>query len=259
MVEILRSSAQPSVFNENVPPTPLSDLMTPELPHIEAAALSVAKRLGIPVGYAQEQGGKLVQHIFPKKKNENQQISGSSKVQLALHTETAFHPYKPDHVLLFCLRGDSRAATTFARVEQIVNHLDAKTVEVLSAPLFVTSVDDSFRTNGEADEKIVTPILRNDAGWEMVYDEALMRGTMPEAQRALEELSATVAICTEEVVLRAGDVLVIDNKKAIHGRKPFAARYDGSDRWLLRVLTRRELPPQEYMDGHVINYKFGRR
>ena len=233
--------------------------MVPPLSHIEAAALNVAQRHGIPVGYAQEQGGKLVQHIFPKKKNEEQQISGSSKVQLALHTETAFHPYLPDHVLLFCLRGDDSAATTFALVDDIVNHLDAKTVELLTAPMYTTSIDDSFRTNGEPDEEVVMPILRHgERGWEMVYDDALMRGTNPAAEYSLKELCATVAVCTQEVVLASGDVMVIDNKKAIHGRKPFKARYDGTDRWLLRVLTRRELPPQEYLDNRVINYQFGR-
>ena len=263
MVDVLRRRLDPKTLEAIVPPTPLDDNV-PNIEMIDATVLGLATTIlrSYPFGYIQEQNGRLVQNIFPKKKNEQQQISGSSKVQLALHTEAAFHPYLPDHVSLFCIRGDENAATTYAMVDNIVDHLDAKTVEVLTAPLFVTSVDDSFRLNGEPDEEVVLPILRHveedGRGWEMVYDEALMRGTTPEAERALKELSATVAVCTREVVLETGDMLVIDNKKAVHGRKPFEARYDGTDRWLLRVLTRKELPPSEYMQGAVINYQFGR-
>jgi alpha-ketoglutarate-dependent taurine dioxygenase len=44
------------------------------------------------------------------------------------------------------------------------------------------------------------------------------------------------------VVLSDGDVLVIDNDRAVHGRSPFVPRYDGTDRWLKRALVVRELP-----------------
>ena len=44
-----------------------------------------------------------------------------------------------------------------------------------------------------------------------------------------------------EVVLRPGDVLFIDNYRVVHGRKPFKARYDGTDRWLKRIGVTRDL------------------
>jgi alpha-ketoglutarate-dependent taurine dioxygenase len=43
------------------------------------------------------------------------------------------------------------------------------------------------------------------------------------------------------VVLEPGDVCLIDNLKSVHGRKPFLARYDGSDRWLKRINIARDL------------------
>lgn len=30
-------------------------------------------------------------------------------------------------------------------------------------------------------------------------------------------------------------MLIIDNKRAVHGRRPFAARHDDTDRWLRRA------------------------
>jgi L-asparagine oxygenase len=53
-------------------------------------------------------------------------------------------------------------------------------------------------------------------------------------------------------VLEAGDLLIIDNNKTIHGRKPFQPRYDGTDRWVQRMLVRKELPPREQMNGHIV-------
>ena len=39
----------------------------------------------------------------------------------------------------------------------------------------------------------------------------------------------------------AGDFAFIDNYQAVHGRKPFRARYDGRDRWLKRINVVRDL------------------
>lgn len=47
--------------------------------------------------------------------------------------------------------------------------------------------------------------------------------------------------------LNPGEVLVVDNDLVVHGRVPFRARYDGTDRWLkrasVRVPGRRSRPP----------------
>jgi alpha-ketoglutarate-dependent taurine dioxygenase len=44
-----------------------------------------------------------------------------------------------------------------------------------------------------------------------------------------------------DLVLEAGQVIFIDNFKAVHGRRPFKAHYDGTDRWLKRVNLTRDL------------------
>jgi L-asparagine oxygenase len=35
--------------------------------------------------------------------------------------------------------------------------------------------------------------------------------------------------------------MIIDNAVAVHGRLPFEARYDGTDRWLEKLLVRRDI------------------
>jgi L-asparagine oxygenase len=56
---------------------------------------------------------------------------------------------------------------------------------------------------------------------------------------------------TEHVILQSGDILVIDNRRAVHGRTPFNPRYDGTDRWLKRALVVTELPAEDVV-GRVI-------
>lgn len=43
------------------------------------------------------------------------------------------------------------------------------------------------------------------------------------------------------VVLTPGDICFLDNYQVVHGRKPFQARFDGTDRWLRRLNIARDL------------------
>lgn len=63
----------------------------------------------------------------------------------------------------------------------------------------------------------------------------------PAARTALEELTRQIDGALEDQVLEAGGVCFIDNFQAVHGRKPFSARYDGTDRWLKRINVVRDL------------------
>jgi alpha-ketoglutarate-dependent taurine dioxygenase len=171
---------------------------------------------------------------------------------LGSHTETAFHPHKPRYVVLLCLRGDPQAATTYADVNDIVTHLSDEARDVLQSNEFVTTIDPSFMTNGEPDATVsVTPLTATHGGWILVYDELLMSGTTTRASRTLAELHHAVKKCTQHVVLRQGDLLIIDNDRAVHGRTPFTPRYDGTDRWLKRSLVVRSLPKDDVV-GRVI-------
>ena len=246
-----------NIFLGDVPPTPSSpNSPSVYLPHIAELLLEHGKDYGTPVGYIQEQNGSLIQNILPVYKTELEQISTSSKVTLGLHTETAFHPYKPDYILLLCLRGDPNAATTYAKIDDILTHIPQKYIDVLKQNWFVTGVDISFRTNGEEDIEIPVSIIKEDEidGLSFIYDETVIRPTNEDAAEALSFLRKAISFATKEVILKTGDLLLINNHKAVHGRKPFKARYDGTDRWLQRLLVRKTLPPKDFlMYNNIIN------
>lgn len=45
----------------------------------------------------------------------------------------------------------------------------------------------------------------------------------------------------EDVHLDAGEVLLFDNCRLVHGRAPFRPRYDGTDRWLRKAVATADL------------------
>lgn len=243
-----------------VPLTPLTPFIDDDRTPIATENLiRFGKSFGIPISYAQEQSGRLIQNMVPVYKTESMQISTSSKSELYLHTETAFHPYKPSHVLLLCMRGDPSAATTFAILDDILEKLSKDDIEQLQIPQFSTSLDESFRSNGELDSTFVTSILRKidyNNSWEMTFDWQLMKGLNETANRVLESMRIAVSDSVKDVVLEDGDLLVINNKKAVHGRRSFQARYDGTDRWLKRLLTIDIMPPKQHINGHTVITEF---
>jgi L-asparagine oxygenase len=235
-----------------------------------AAGLSVlAACLGDQYGFRPELGGSIVQDILPVRGFERKQISTSSIADLEAHTETAFSPYRPDYVALLCLRPDHehQAGTTLSSIDAMLSLLDDHTIETLREPRFQTMVDPSFVIGEGLGHNIcVDPIrvlegparrprLRVDFAREMGT-----KGKDRGAQHALETLRRA-AVETQAVVrLEAGEMLVLDNHYAVHGRTPFRPRYDGRDRWLLRSFITRDLGRSDNVrpgDERIVHPDYG--
>lgn len=235
----------------NVPKTPLTPFGAYSTLIADETLIKYAEKLGQPFGYIQEQNGQLIQNIVPVHKLEFDQISSSSKAELQMHTETAFHPYMPKYVLLLCLRGDITAETTYALLEDILENLDDSVISLLKTDSFCTSIDQSFRTKSECDVFIRKQIVSNDEQ-KLIYDSELMKPLNKNAGYALSQMSTAIQKVKRSIVLKTGDLMIIDNYKTIHGRKPFQAKYDGTDRWLKRCLVLEALPPKNEYEGRVI-------
>jgi L-asparagine oxygenase len=202
----------------------------------EVAALAISRSVGHPVGYVGELGGRLVQHLCPTADDTSKQTSTSSAVVLEMHTETAHHPDRPRWLVLGCLRGDDQASTLLVDVATAARRLPLAQRATLFEERFRMGVDKSF---GGGDGKLGAPhaLLTGD------FDEPVARvdvdlgaGVDLEADIALDALSDALMTSAASMVLDAHDVVVIDNHRCVHGRGAFQARFDGTDRWLVRVL-----------------------
>lgn len=239
------------------PPTPTTP--TSKDRTSEFTLLTIARMMGHPVGYLPEHGGDVIQNLVPVATSADRQVSTSSAIDLMYHTEAAFHPHRPRYLLLACLRGDAAAVTTLSSVREVLPLLPSATVDVLFERRFRTAVDESYlhgRRNHLGEPVAVFAGTRDEAT--MVFDEDLMVGIDPEADDALRELGRLVRAHHTGVSLETGDVLVVDNTLAVHGRTPFVARYDGTDRWLQRSMVVSDLAASAAeRTGRVITTVFG--
>jgi alpha-ketoglutarate-dependent taurine dioxygenase len=225
----------------------------------EFTLLTVARRLGQPVGYQPEHGGQLVQNIVPTETATDRQVSTSSKVQLMFHTEAAFHPHRPRYLLLLCLRGDPAAHTTLSSIFEVMPQLPSSVIDVLFEPRFRTAVDESYLHGRASVLGAPMAVLSGDRGRPaMVFDADLMVGVDGEADDALRVLGEATAECHASVALESGDLLIVDNTVAVHGRSPYTPRFDGADRWLQRTFVVSDLASSAGdRDGRVVTTRFG--
>lgn len=203
--------------------------------------------LGEVYGWSTVQQGHLIQDLAPVRGEELEKSAGSSDSVLDLHTEDAFSAVRCDYIGLLCLRNDDGVPTVYSSVDRV--RLAPQHLRVLAESRFVLTPDTEHTRRAEERGHELppaarTPLLFGDpAAPYLVFDDFYVEtddGDV-EARDALAALSDELRRGERDVVLAPGEVLFLDNYRAVHGRRPFPARYDGRDRWLKRVLVTRDL------------------
>lgn len=253
-----------------IPPTPSSIFDVKKEDRTSEFLLSlIAHGIGDPVAYRQDKNGQVFHNIFPTKKNEFSQTSEGSKVILESHTELAFHHFRPDFLILLGLRQDplQEAKTMYLSAKKIVRSIPSDIEELLRQPLFITGIDESwmqyYGKSSRIKGNIQNPIslLSGPAhDPELLWDKDLMQGITPDANHAIEVVDSYIQKHLGYVCLKPGDLLVIDNKRAIHARSTFKARYNGNDRWIQRTLVLRDksIASMDIENDWVINTDFSK-
>jgi len=224
--------------------------------------------LGDLIGWATQQDGHVVHDVFPIKGHEGEQLGTGSEQPLWWHTEDAFHPYRADYIGFFCLRNPDRVPTTIGALD--VNTLDISHVATLFQPRFTIRPDESHQEKNESDLRRATRSGQDEDFIDAAYQRikamnknmekvSVLFGSAdapylrldpyfmdpldddPEAQQALEALIKRIDANLLDLILQPGDFCFIDNYRVVHGRKPFKAKYDGSDRWMKRISMTRDL------------------
>jgi len=212
----------------------------------------IVKRYAPLVSYKEECNGSMFQDIVPIKSLSSLQTSTSSETPLEIHTEQAFSDERPTFLSLACLRGDPNAVTYILTLEEILKHLTDEEVSLLKKPMWMCGVDLSFVLGGEEDSlRGPMSVLSEDAS-EIVFDQDLMVGLEPDAKHMIRRIIEIWDEHKTGVTLESGDVLVIDNRIALHGRSKFSPRYDGTDRFLIRCFARIKVLHAEYDFGRTV-------
>jgi Fe(II)/alpha-ketoglutarate-dependent arginine beta-hydroxylase len=222
--------------------------------------------LGDAFAWSTQQGGYLVHDILPIKGHEYDQLGSGSAETLEWHTEEAFHPYKCDYLGLMCLRNPEQVPTTFVSTDMLPIKLSE--LPILFEPRYTIRPDESHLQKNQAGlqqqlresqdaldrayrrvEQINTkpqkvPVLLGDPNDPYLCIDPFFMDRLADdeaAQQALDTLIQTINANLSAVTLQPGDCCFIDNYRAVHGRKSFSAKYDGTDRWLKRINITRDL------------------
>ncbi|MCX2969317.1 MULTISPECIES: guanitoxin biosynthesis L-enduracididine beta-hydroxylase GntD [Streptomyces] len=195
--------------------------------------------LGELFGWDSQQDGAVVHDVLPLREYENAQINFASQEPIWWHTEDAFHAHRPDYVGLMCLRNPQNAATTVScAAEWDLGH---GRYDVLFEERFRQRPDQSHGVAGREPEPRAVLLGERHRPYVRVDPYYLQEPEDERAAAALRDFYAVVEGALRQVVLAPGEVLFVDNYRAVHGRKPFRARYDGRDRWLKRASVSRDL------------------
>lgn len=258
------------VIDKEIGPTPVHWELKTNNDTCQEAVMCLclcATVLGDIYGWLTQQDGRFVHDILPIKKHEYEQIGSGSKEELTLHTEDAFHELRGDYLLLMCMRNNDNIPTTLSKPDY--TKLSSAQIDILFEKHFVIKPDNSHKPkHGSAERK--DAIQSGELSMvEAAYAEMCRRDSEPEkiavlfgnkadpclridpyfmerpedpmAAEAMDKLIELVSESMVEIALKPGEFIVIDNYEVVHGRKPFQARYDGTDRWYKRINVIRDV------------------
>lgn len=201
----------------------------------------IAPLLGEPFGYASQQNANIFNNIIAfKGYGHLAHASVSADNDFGFHTEDAFHPYLPDYLQLACFRNREGAPTGISSLRGV--DIPDAIFRVLSEPGRIRNLP-NFAHQG------VAPARDQQALWGD-RQKPYVRINSPkvavapgdsEAEAALEFLKQALVRNRDAVVLRQGDLLVIDNAQAVHSRDRFTPIYGAGARWLSRLVMTRDL------------------
>jgi hypothetical protein len=244
---------------DQLPKTPYES--DPELESckiVQAAILGAFHCLGIhPVSYEGENDDSIFRHVAPKASAQNTVSSYGSLYALDVHADNPHLPLVgepvdkmsccPEYLSLAGMRCEVAVPTRIVSVHSVFRALPGFVQDELMRPHYAIRRPESF---AKRDYEIIAPvILRSDDGTiRCRFNQANMRALTPSAEFALKMFSALANALENQhrILLRNGDLLVFKNQQALHARDSFEARFDGTDRWMIRVFgvsdTKRVFP-----------------
>ncbi|WP_299493813.1 TauD/TfdA family dioxygenase [uncultured Shewanella sp.] len=205
---------------------------------------SVFTHLGIsPVTYQGENNGLLFRKVTPIKSFEHTQSSLGAKEYLGFHVDNNHMALSnehdnnhgsvsPDYLSLFCIRNNERISTELADITLALNQLSPKEINILKSPRFRIAFPDSFEVQGD----IVAPVIvKNENGLCSRFDAAFTEPVDNETQQVFNKLNQRLNASAISITLNSGDLLIFRNQQMAHSRRSFIPKYNGYDRFLLRV------------------------
>jgi hypothetical protein len=240
-------------IDEILPPTPCTrDLGLYETSLATASILGIFGCIGIqPLAYQGENDDSFIRHVVPKRRAEGTLSSYGSRLDLGMHVDNPHLPLigEPVQALSACpeflsltgVRCELAVPTRLLSVQEVLESLPPEVIHVLQQPLYTIKRPESF---SEQRYRLVAPLVLQDSDGRYLcrYNKANVEANTREALDALTALEHAIQqYPVQRVLLQQGDMLIFKNQQTFHARDAFTPRFDGLDRWMIRVFGIRDM------------------
>lgn len=263
---------------DELPETPTGWLPIPESSGPLAALTTITLLAGVcgmeVVSYNSENDGALFVNLVALPGDGA--IAEKSKAGMRGHTDAATFPFRgttdpkypriapsPDIVFLAALRNPEKIPTVVMPLPQILSQLSEQDIRLLKGPNMVLSAQKSFvqgtrRALGKPHLLDGAPILLDGPEGTWVRYTHSQSALFDEEDKAAEaakgHFEAACLNVVQNVVLKPGDILLVNNRKALHGRAKVGDAVGGESRWLIRSygLDCAELNREQRHESHKL-------
>jgi len=196
-----------------------------------------------PIAYTNVNDGDVFQDVYAQKSLRDSQ-GQKSMGNVYFHSDLPNHFVRPDHINFICMRNsdENEVCTSFVRTIELIESLDAETLEILKQPLFSTPYDDitlmeAKRAGRELSELPLHPIWVGE--YDMRFFITRTVGVNEQAQKALEKLETSLHRCKKRVQFQPGNFLSIHNTNSLHAKEigHIGNAEELAIRWLIKTYS----------------------
>lgn len=274
--------AQPYLKLENIfDPSGLPDTPTDFCPVPEAEGTAIARVTAIAclaainsptVSYGSENGGELFVNlvVFPPGRGK---FTAKSADKMSGHTDGVSFPPRgyydpknnriapsPDFVCLSALRNPKQVPTTVMPLDRLMENLSKEHINELQKPQYIIGSQLTFRDGmvdilgDELEVDDAQLLFQMNGSWWIRFSHRttqIAEVGQQSAQEAMDALKHACADCTIDLPLQPGDIAIVNNRIALHGRSEPGNEYGEQTRWLLRTygLDVSNIDPGQWHEG----------
>lgn len=260
----------------DLPDTPIDFCPVPEaegtvLARVTAIACLAAIN-SATVSYGSENEGDLFVNlvVFPPGRGK---FTIKSADKMSGHTDGVTFPLRgcrdplndriapsPDFVCLSALRNPKQVPTTVMPLDHLMARLSHEHIEELQKPQYIIGSQLTFRDGmvdilgDELDVDDAQLLFPMNGSWWIRFSHSTTQIAdigQTSAQEAMDALKHACADCAIAVPLQPGDIALVNNRIALHGRSEPGSAYGEQTRWLLRTygLDITDVDPSQWHNG----------
>ena len=208
---------------------------------IANSANAILHKLGLrPCSYRSENNGRLYVNLVANR--ENQKSQGGMRG----HTDALAHRQpqeqivgespSPDYVVLLVLRNPQLTPTMVASLSDVLELLSSSAIEELKLAQFMAYPQGTF----DIERALVNVPILFQKPFAIRFSHSKILASKDSvnfeaANSAIKELSEAISACAKPVAGKPGSIYLVNNRVAIHGRKPPGSMVEGNSRWLIRT------------------------